>query len=72
MQPYITPYFLVKEKATHNDVLLAKIGLGRFGIPSIIIYLLSKGFVTNPSLFINQAMGIWDIYGYSQFIPSGK
>ena len=29
--------------AQHNHVLLAKIGLGRFGIPSIILYLLPKG-----------------------------
>ena len=31
-------------KAT-NSVLLVKIGLGQFGIPSIISYLLLKGFV---------------------------
>ena len=38
------------------------------GIPSIINYLLGFigfiGLVWNPSKFINQPMGIWDIYGH--------
>ena len=46
-----------------NNVLLVKIGLGRLAIPSTIIYLLFvKGGCRQPPLFINQPMGIWDIY----------
>ena len=45
-----------------NNVLWVKIGLGRVGIPSIIIYLLLKGWGHTPFL-INQPMRK-DIYGY--------
>ena len=35
------------------NVLLVRIALGQFGVPSIIIYALLKGFLQTP-LFINQ------------------
>ena len=54
---------------TINNVLLVKVGLGRW-----LVYHLSSitywdllgfiGLVWNPSKFINQPMGIWDIYGH--------
>ena len=52
------PFWYISTLETHgtNNVILEKIGLGRLGIPSIIIDLLLKGFVQTP-LFINQPMG---------------
>jgi len=45
--------------------LLVKIEGPGAGIPSIIIYLLLKGFLQTPPL-INKPMGIWDIYGVTE------
>ena len=49
------------------DVLLGKIGLGQntvyhrhHHLPVVIM-----GVVKKPSIFINQPMGIWDIYGFN-------
>ena len=44
-----------------NNVLLVKIGLGRFGMPSIIIYLVFKGLL-KPSINQPTFGWIWDIY----------
>ena len=44
-----------------NDVLLVKIGLGRFGIPSTIIYQLLKRFVkplNHPTFLLSATVGV--------------
>jgi len=45
------------------DIFLVKIGLGR-GLVNPIYHQkpVVKGVCSNPSIFINQPMGIWDIY----------
>ena len=54
--PLAWTVWVIFRNTSNNNVLLLKIGLGRFGIPSIIIYLLYLGVVWNPS--INQPR-IW-------------
>ena len=65
-----------------NNVLLVKIGLGRELVNPIYHHrnlLFFRGKPSNPSFFINQPMGIWDIYGITMgkcgqlmAIPPGK
>ena len=64
LMPLILLILIPSNAIDSNNVLLVKKKWGRFGRPSTIIDLLLKGVcygLWNPSFFIHQPMGIWDI-----------